>query len=67
MISTYSGWVPLSGQSWQAAVTAPSEDETRRLLRPHVEQLGAKFEDTYVGLAVDDPNDKPSPHRRRLL
>lgn len=62
----YSGWVRLPGQSWQAAVTASSEDEAWRQLRLHIEQLGVKFVDTYVGSSGIDPNATPTMRRRRF-
>jgi hypothetical protein len=63
--STYTGWTRLPGQSWQAIVTAAVENEVWRQLREHVEQLGPRFVDTYVGPSAVDPNDKPASMRRR--
>jgi hypothetical protein len=57
----FNGWTRLPGQSWQAVVTGSDEDTAWRLLRQHVEQLGARFVDTYVGPADADPRSRRLP------
>ena len=65
-VASFSGWIRLPGQRWQSVVTAPSEDTAWRQLRQHVEQLAARFVDTYVGASGVDPNATPKMRRRRF-
>ncbi len=64
--SEWYGWIRLPGQRWESIVTAPSEDEAWRQLRQHVEQLAARFVDTYVGASGVDPNATPKMRRCRF-
>ncbi len=65
-IAGFSGWIRLPGQRWESIVTASSEEEAWRQLRQHVEQLGARFVDSYVGASGVDPNAAPKMRRRRF-
>lgn len=59
--NTFTGWIRLPGQLWQSVVTAADEDDAWRLLRQHVDQLGAKMIDTFVGPASVDPRGRRRP------
>ncbi|HTU20246.1 MAG TPA: hypothetical protein VMG10_19435 [Gemmataceae bacterium] len=61
--ATFTGWTRRPGERWQAVVTAASEDACWRELRRHIEQLGAKYIDTFVAVASVDPNAKPKRRR----
>ncbi len=70
MNNTFTGWIRLPGQTWQAIVAASTEDDAWRLLRQHVDQLRAKMIDTFVGPSEIDPrgsrqSDEDGRHRHR--
>jgi hypothetical protein len=54
----FTGWTRLPGFTWQAVVSAATEDAAWRLLRQHVAQMGAKLIDTFVGPASVDPRGR---------
>jgi hypothetical protein len=54
----YIGWIRVPGQLWHAVVSAPTEDAAWHLLRLHIDQLGAKVIDSFVGPASVDPRGR---------
>lgn len=72
MIDSYRGWLRLPGGDWRPAVAGDTEDETWRKLRQHIQYLGVRFVDSFVGPADSDPRRRsarrqavrqPSQHR----
>ena len=56
--TAFIGWIRLPASTWQAVVTASTEDEAWRLLGQHVDQLDAKMVDTFIGPADVDPRGR---------
>ena len=51
----FRGWLRLPRSKWQPVVTATSEADAWRLLQEHVDHLGARVADLYIGQPGADP------------
>lgn len=63
---TFTGWTRLSGQTWQPAVAASMEGDAWQLLHEHVDRLGEKTIDLFVGPSSTDPRGHRRPDAVQL-